>query len=202
MEIKPFFARFLDTQKTVAAPALSASNAPATMQTMKYPSDSDSLNPNGGGPALKLPSQGLLAKIAEAFRPKARNIAEGIAEGLKEANTKGSGAPGNVVTMAYPSDSDVIGGRKGIHGAGNIDLQGLAEKLRHVKPSGSGSPGNVVTMAYPSDSDVIGGRKAIQGAGSADLPRLPEVIKNGTAVTMAYPSDSDVIGGRKTTKIF
>jgi hypothetical protein len=91
MQIQPFFARFLESQKTLDSSALTKLTSPASMQTMAYPSDSDTH------------SGKLLAGVRlDAFR----------APGLQNApSSGGSQKPGDVVTLAYPSDSDVQEGR-------------------------------------------------------------------------------------------
>jgi hypothetical protein len=121
MNIKPFFARFLDVQKSAAT------NSKLEMKTMKYPSDSDTFDPSDRGYAVKLkpfseavrdPGYAVTLKpVGEAlrdpgyavtFRPVAPYLAE---SSLKEAKDCTPAKPGDIVTLAYPSDSDAIGGR-------------------------------------------------------------------------------------------
>ena len=112
MNIKPFFARFLDAQKTVAttnlAPAKNAKE-PITMHTLKFPSDNDTFDPTNHGYAVKLRREALPElPYAVKLRREALHLSESP---LKEANTGNCNKPGNVVTLAYPSDSDVMEGR-------------------------------------------------------------------------------------------
>jgi len=117
MNIKPFFARFLCTQNT-------ATSTPTT-HTLKYPSDNDTFNPNDRGYAVKLrrealPDPGYATKLrkeavyrsdpgyATKFRPEAVSLSE---PQLKDSNTCTPQKPGNVVTLAFPSDSDHLEGR-------------------------------------------------------------------------------------------
>jgi len=107
MNIKPFFARFLDVQKvaTTAKPGL---NTPS-MQTMKYPSDNDTFDPSDRGYAVKLRREALPDPgYAVRLRREAQNLSE---SSLKEAKDCTPAKPGDIVTLAYPSDSDAIGGR-------------------------------------------------------------------------------------------
>ena len=101
MNIKPFFARFLCTQNT-------ATSTPTT-HTLKYPSDNDTFNPNDRGYAVKLRREALPDPgYATKLRPEAVSLSE---PQLKDANTCTPQKPGNVVTLAFPSDSDHLEGR-------------------------------------------------------------------------------------------
>ena len=107
MTIKPFFARFLEVQTPVTTNS-KPGKAPE-MHTMKYPSDNDSFNPNDRGYAVKLRREALPEPLyAAKLRREAVDLSQ---ESLKEANCKTPEKPRNVVTLAYPSDSDVMEGR-------------------------------------------------------------------------------------------
>ena len=119
MMIKPFFARFLDVQKGAAT------NTKLEMKTMKYPSDNDTFDPSDRGYDVKLRpfSQAVrdpgyavkLKSVGEALRDRGYAVKYRpvpLSESLKEANTQEKPKkPGDIVTLAYPSDSDVISGR-------------------------------------------------------------------------------------------
>jgi len=112
MTVLPFFARFLDTQKTVGTKT-PAMNPGETMHTLKYPSDNDTFNPNDRGYDVKLRHDVFAEPSFVKFRPEV--LQNAVAGELKEANSGWNpNKPGNVVTLAYPSDSDVIGGRQPI----------------------------------------------------------------------------------------
>ncbi len=112
MTIKPFFSRFLETQNTTATRNLAPANTqnPITMHTMKYPSDNETFDPKDLGFAINLRREAL-PDPAYAVKLIREALHTSDAPPLKPADTGGNCKPGDVVTLAFPSDSDAMEGR-------------------------------------------------------------------------------------------
>src|SRR5262245_43538774 len=91
MQIQPFFARFLESQKLPTASTECAK--PPAMHTMAYPSDTDFDN-------------------CPPVHKFCHNIFKHLGDVLKDPKQAGPETPGQMVTMRYPSDSDTEDGGK------------------------------------------------------------------------------------------